>query len=297
MNNGEILYLYDAKMSNPNGNPDDENRPRMDYARDVNLVTDLRLKRYVRDYFLMQGKELYVQFIEGKPVTSEARVKNYSKKTGIDYDKLLEDFIDIRLFGATVTAKKDNRSFTGPVQFNWGYSLNSVEIIDAGITSHFSTGEAKKQGAMGRDYRVQYSLLAFSGTISAKRAETTKLMDEDIDALDEAMIKAIPLLATRSKIGQFPRLYLRLEFKNDQTMLKDLRSYLKLESTHQEIRNIDEYTVEVGDLKEYLNKEKDKIDKINYFIDGDLKLTVNGEITKPEKLLDGFKTVDLGEKY
>lgn len=49
MNSSEMLYIYDAKLSNPNGDPDEENRPRMD--EEINLVTDLRLKRYVRDYF------------------------------------------------------------------------------------------------------------------------------------------------------------------------------------------------------------------------------------------------------
>ena len=64
MNSSEMLYIYDAKLSNPNGDPDEENRPRMD--EEINLVTDLRLKRYVRDYFLDLGNELYVQKVEGK---------------------------------------------------------------------------------------------------------------------------------------------------------------------------------------------------------------------------------------
>ena len=55
MNNSEILFLYDAKLTNPNGDPDEENRPRMDYERGTNLVSDLRLKRYIRDYLADQG--------------------------------------------------------------------------------------------------------------------------------------------------------------------------------------------------------------------------------------------------
>ena len=51
-NNSEILFIYDAKMCNPNGDPDDENKPRMDYDRNINLVSDLRLKRYIRDYLM-----------------------------------------------------------------------------------------------------------------------------------------------------------------------------------------------------------------------------------------------------
>ena len=53
-NNSEILFIYDAKMTNPNGDMDNENKPRMDYDTDTNLVSDVRLKRYLRDYFEKQ---------------------------------------------------------------------------------------------------------------------------------------------------------------------------------------------------------------------------------------------------
>lgn len=61
MNNSEILYIYDAKLTNPNGDPDEENRPRMDYERDINLVSDSRLKRYIRDYMLQEGFDIFVR--------------------------------------------------------------------------------------------------------------------------------------------------------------------------------------------------------------------------------------------
>ena len=60
LNNSDILFLYDAKLCNPNGDPDDENKPRMDYERNVNLVSDVRLKRYIRDYFQWTGQEVFV---------------------------------------------------------------------------------------------------------------------------------------------------------------------------------------------------------------------------------------------
>ena len=115
-----ILYLYDAKLCNPNGDPDEENRPRMDYEREINLVSDLRLKRYIRDYLLQKGYELYVQKVDGAPVTSEERISSIDSKGDI-VKAAQEAFIDIRLFGATITKKNDNHSITGPVQFNWGY--------------------------------------------------------------------------------------------------------------------------------------------------------------------------------
>jgi len=56
--NSDILFIYDAKLCNPNGDPDDENKPRMDYDTHRNLVSDVRLKRYIRDYLLNQGEDI-----------------------------------------------------------------------------------------------------------------------------------------------------------------------------------------------------------------------------------------------
>lgn len=62
--NSEILYLYDARLCNPNGDPDEENRPRMDYDTGRNLVSDVRLKRYLRDYWLAKGQDIWVRQVE-----------------------------------------------------------------------------------------------------------------------------------------------------------------------------------------------------------------------------------------
>ncbi len=294
MNNGQILYLYDAKMCNPNGDPDEENRPRMDYERDLNLVSDLRLKRYIRDYCLLQNMGLYVQKIDDKPVTSEDRLADFWKdEKHLDFDKILDAFIDIRMFGATVTAKDNNQSFTGPIQFNWGYSLNKVALQESSITSHFASKSGNQQGAIGKDYRVRYSLIAFSGVISGHRAGKTHLKDGDIDVLDQAMVNAIPLLATRSKIGQYPRFYLRVELKDDQSVLRDLRSYIKLEDDSDGLRDISECVLDVTALDAYLHQKKDIIQSIHYYTDDALKLKSGGQETTAEALLAGFQTVRL----
>jgi CRISPR-associated protein Csh2 len=177
MNNGQILYLYDAKLTNPNGDPDEENRPRMDYERSLNLVSDLRLKRYIRDFLIDKGYPLYVEKVDGESVTASARMKKFAADNKLDIEKIKDEFIDIRLFGATIPYKKDNKALTGPVQFNWGYSLNKVELLESSITSHFASSEGNKQGAIGKDYRVKYSMIAFSGVISAKRGTHTNLLN------------------------------------------------------------------------------------------------------------------------
>jgi CRISPR-associated protein Csh2 len=295
MNNGQILYLYDAKLTNPNGDPDEENRPRMDYERGLNLVSDLRLKRYIRDYLNDKGYILYVQKVDGEPVTSAARVKEFVEDGKIDkdsFEELKNTFIDVRLFGATITSK-DNKALTGPVQFNWGYSLNKVELLESSITSHFASSDTNKQGAIGKDYRVKYSMIAFSGVISGRRAEKTNLKEDDILLLDEALYKAIPLLATRSKIGQYPRFYLRLDFKDTETILRDLRSYIKLNPDDSSIRDVNECSLDITKLVAYLNENRDSINKIYYFYDEALSLENKGEKILLEKALENFNIIKI----
>lgn len=294
MNNSQMLYLYDAKFTNPNGDPDEENRPRMDYERNINLVSDLRLKRYIRDYLMDMGHTLYVQKVEGEPVTSANRIAGFAGDDKINIEKIANQFIDIRLFGATITIKKDNKALTGPVQFNWGYSLNKVDLLESSITSHFASTEGNKQGAIGKDYRVKYSMIAFSGVISGKRAEYVYLKDKDIKLLDEALYKAIPLLATRSKIGQYPRLYLRLEFKDNETILRDLRSYIRLNSDDDSsIRDVNECSLDISKLLIYLEENMDKIDKIYYFNDDALTIVNNGEKISFEKAMKNFNLLKI----
>lgn len=271
INNNEILYIYDAKLSNPNGDPDEENRPRMDYSRDINLVSDLRLKRYIRDYLMMKGHDIFVRRVDDKPVTADKRIKDLKDSSD---EWILQNLTDVRMFGATMTVKGDNKTFIGPIQFNWGYSLNKVELLEASITSHFSSSESKEQGAIGKDYRVKYSLIAFSGVVSGKRAEKTKLTEDDLLLLDESMKYAIPNLATRSKIGQYPRLYMRVEYVDSETILGDYRDFIELETKTTSVRDITECSLKVDMLRDMLINNKGKIKNIYYFADKKLQLTL-----------------------
>jgi CRISPR-associated protein Csh2 len=285
--NNEILYLYDAKLTNPNGDPDEENRPRMDYEREMNLVSDLRLKRYIRDYLALKGHDIFVRRVDDKAVTADKRIKALKNSSN---EWILENLTDVRMFGATMTVKGDNKTFIGPIQFNWGYSLNKVELLEASITSHFSTSESATQGTIGKDFRVKYSLIAFSGVISGKRAERTKLKDEDLILLDEAMKHAIPNLATRSKIGQYPRLYIRVEYKDSETILGDYRDYIELKENVSNIRDINECSLLLDGLVDLFEVNKEKISKIYYFADQNLELILNNEKVTIE---EAFKNLPL----
>jgi len=98
-NRSEILFLYDVQNANPNGDPNDENKPRIDEETSRNLVTDVRLKRTIRDYLLEKGEEIFIKEVrkeDGNLKTKEERT--YDLK--IDSPENMADkCIDIRLFG------------------------------------------------------------------------------------------------------------------------------------------------------------------------------------------------------
>lgn len=293
--NSEILFLYDAKMCNPNGDPDDENRPRMDYDRERCLVSDVRLKRYLRDYLEEMGHTIYVTKSAGvvQAMGRIQKVLDKEKVSGSDLPELLGELLDVRLFGATMPIKGERRgegeavNLTGPVQFTWGYSLNQVQPVDSStISSQFAARDSAGQGTFGKDYRLYYALVAFHGVVSARRAQAMferseqqpqgATSESDLALMDEALIKAIPLLATRSKIGQYPRLYARFVYNDADTFMGDVRDYLEL-NKKTGLRTVNDYTVKLDQLVGYLNQAEKHLDHILVWQDPALKTTVNGE--------------------
>jgi len=335
-NNSELLFIYEAKMCNPNGDPDDENKPRMDYNRNINLVSDVRLKRYIRDYLMdYKGKTIFVSKVGGETVDATNRLKKLieENKEEIEADEELKDLFDknrpneknlskhlpwllskltdVRFFGATMPLKSEvgkgaSITFTGPIQFNWGHSLNKVtgSMDSSTITSTFA-GAGKDYSTMGKDYRVDYSLIAFHGIISAKRAKYTKLTGGDINLFDDAMIHAIPLEATtRSKTGQHPLLYIRVEYNTPEFFLGDLRRYVKIADKDGKEMNFDEsakigstedYKLDLTKLKKKLEEHKDKIRDIYFWKNQDLN-TIGWELKNGNKwVADGQKEIKIIE--
>lgn len=256
--NSEILFIYDAKMSNPNGDMDNENKPRMDYDTNTNLVSDVRLKRYIRDYY---EKDLNREiFITENAKDSKDRAKQL-KQNNIPHT----DLIDVRLFGAVLADSGANLHFTGPLQFNWGYSLNPVEINESStITSSFSSGTG-----VGKDFRVKYSVIAFSGGINANTAKDVSLTEQDVSEFDEVIIKSIPANRTRSKTGQTPRFYLRIESVDNKSFFKDMREYLKMNYNTEDykIRTVQDFSIDISELTLYLKNNITQINKIFFWKD------------------------------
>jgi CRISPR-associated protein Csh2 len=276
--NSEILLIYEAKLCNPNGDPDMENRPRIDPKTNINLVSDVRLKRFFRDYIAEKFGEdfVYVTKIKGESLRADSRIRRLFEikdEEKIDIEKakkLPKKCIDARLFGATVPIGKgeekkgESLAFIGPVQFTWGFSLHKVEQVESStITSVFSGREAaERYGTMGKDWRLYYSLIGFYGIVSGRRTKQTGMTSDDLKILDNLLWTALQVQpTTRSKIGERPHLYLRVEYNDADTILGDFRRHIKVEC-RDPIRDFGDIDLNFDALVDHLRKYSKRISNI-----------------------------------
>lgn len=298
-NRSEIIFLYDVKDNNPNGDPLNENKPRIDEETFENFVTDVRLKRTIRDYIARQGNEppnKIFMLAERKENRCLESMKDISEKFE-NIDELISSCIDIRLFGGTLALKasKDdkkgdnNHAITGPVQFRPGRSMHRVVIKENQITRTVPNEQDKTQGTFGFDQRLYYSLIKFYGVINENTAKDTNLSEQDVDLLLKAMWFGTKELITRSKIGHMPRLLIKVDYVPGY-FIGDLDSKVKLVKNDENmpdehIRSIDDYKIDLTELKNVLNAKRDKIVGISFAKDSDLKF-VDGDF--------GIDGTDLG---
>jgi CRISPR-associated protein Csd2 len=200
-NRYDFVFLFDVKDGNPNGDPDQVNLPRADAEDQHGLVTDVCIKRKVRNYVMVE-KELKVPFdifirqeqvlnviIDGAPG------ETIQQRQG----SLCERYFDIRTFGAVLaTGDKGAGTIRGPVQFTFSRSEDRIYQAEHSITRCAVTTEedAKKQekrefaSTFGRKATVPYALYRMHGFISAVDAKKTKFSEDDLKLLWKSLINA-----------------------------------------------------------------------------------------------------------
>lgn len=276
----ELLFLYDVKDSNPNGDPLDDNKPRIDEETGTNIVTDVRLKRTIRDYLYdFKQHEIFVREVrkdDGNLKTKEDRLTDLKIDS---VDSIIQKCIDIRLFGATAAIKDKSIILTGPVQFKFGRSLHRVNLNFIKGTTVMPSKESKKQGTFTECYQLPYSLICFYGIINENAAKETKLTEDDIKLLLDGMWNGTKNLISRSKAGQVPRLLLKVDYKEGNYHIGDLNSTLKLTSeiVEEEIRDISQIKLDISELLNVFSKNSEQIKNVEYCIDERLKLLHKGK--------------------
>ncbi|WP_041081240.1 type I-B CRISPR-associated protein Cas7/Csh2 [Thermotoga profunda] len=286
-NRSEILFLYDVKWANPNGDPLDENKPRIDEETEKCIVSDVRLKRTIRDEWQSWGEEIWVS---GESVDPNQR----RKELGIEKKEDALKCLDVRLFGAVIPIpKQGDTSYTGPVQFRPGTSLHTVKVVFQQGTAAFTSQEGAQQRSFREEYLLPYALICFYGVANENSAKITKATEEDLQKLLKAMWYGTKNLITRSKIEHNPRLLIRIVYKEKTNYhIGELDSYIKLQTNLDEkaIRDISEVALEMGALLEKLELNKEKIEKIEYKQDSKLKLFKKDQETD---LSEEFKKMNI----
>ena len=207
-NRYDFIMLFDVENGNPNGDPDAGNSPRIDSETGYGIVTDVCLKRKIRNYvelvkeeeegyniLIKQDKSLNSKFTEAYE-KNDLEVGQKGKNTNdvLEAQKYMcKNYFDVRAFGAVMSTGNDPCGIVrGPVQISFARSISPISVQDITITRQAKTTEdrAKDGGSeMGRKSIIPYALYRAEGHISAALAnKTTDLTEEDVELLWDAII-------------------------------------------------------------------------------------------------------------
>ena len=272
----ELLFIWDAKMCNPNGDMSADNAPRFDDVDEKAIVSDVRIKRTIRDdlQYRKEGHIIYInnEEILKKGLNAEERFKELKENNkNIEDRDVFLTCIDNRLFGGV--APKSDIQLIGPVQFSWTKSLNKTETVLKQGTGAFATkgseGETKYKKTFRVDNYIPYGLFAMYGTINRMQAIRTKATEDDILEMLDSLWFGTKFLNTRSKEGQKPRLLIRIIYKeNSHYFIGLLDELVSLKNEDSEmIRNIKEAEIEFNELIDAINKAESEIDYVVIALD------------------------------
>ena len=207
-NRYEFVYFFDVTNGNPNGDPDAGNMPRLDPESSKGLVTDVCLKRKIRNFIEVTcenapGYEIYVkeksvlnlqnkrayEAIGIEPNTKDKKLPKDEAKARAITAWMCNNFFDIRSFGAVMTTEVNSGQVRGPVQLAFAQSLDPIVPLEVSITRMAVTNEKDldKERTMGRKHIVPYALYRMHGFISANLAAKTGFSDVDLAKLWQAL--------------------------------------------------------------------------------------------------------------
>jgi CRISPR-associated protein Csd2 len=204
-NRYDFVYLFDVQDGNPNGDPDAGNLPRVDAETGMGLVTDVCLKRKVRNFVQMTkgDKEGFGIFIKERGILNlaideaheqgEVKKKEKGEKTEAARQWMCEKYFDIRTFGAVMTTGKNAGQVRGPIQMTFARSVEPIVSLEHSITRMAVTTEKESEAqdggnrTMGRKFTVPYGLYCGHGFVSAHLAAQTGFSEDDLALFWESL--------------------------------------------------------------------------------------------------------------
>jgi len=326
-NRSEIAFVIDAKDTNPNGDPlTADNEPRIDPVSGQCVVTDVRLKRYLRDQLAEDGHVILIANPNDDVLSRKEMYEGVEAEMDIDTseadpDELLRAFVktaaDVRYFGATISLDTDLADdlpdqFEGPVQFNHGRSYHEVarnteskQLATVIANPDESESDGKKdQGTFATDNRISYGVIGFGGRINDNAASDTQLTDADVERLDTLCWRALKnQTVTRSKAGQQPRLYIRVEYEEDGFEIGRLNDRIDVVSDRpeNEIRGTDGFRLDVSELISTLEQKASRIDTVHITADSAITFALpdgeQGDNVALYSALEDALTEDMVDSY
>ncbi|MDR1554406.1 MAG: type I-B CRISPR-associated protein Cas7/Csh2 [Campylobacteraceae bacterium] len=291
----EILFLWDGENWNPNGDILTGNAPRYDTDAQLALVTDVRVKRTIRDFIDLRDKnprngvfiKTYMDddgryFLDAKSAIKREIPNIETMKKHEIKQNIKDRYIDIRAFGAVIPiqdkgSKKNNKdeegaeknesstgeSLTGAVQFRMSKSIHIVTPVElqgsGAFASEYDPKNAKKQKG-NKTFREEsylpYAMFATYGIVDAYNAKENDFTEDDFLVIRDALWKGTQNLVTRSKAGQKSRLMLIIEHNDDAGLVGDLNNLIDISET------IEDRARNMSDLELGFNKLISRIDKI-----------------------------------
>src|SRR5699024_1768739 len=270
-NRYEFVYLFDVTNGNPNGDPDAGNLPRLDPETNQGLVTDVCLKRKIRNYVALEkeaepGFDIYIQEKsvlnnQHKKAYEALGVKPESKKLPKDVAKAREltawmcnNLFEVRAFGAVMTTEFNAGQVRGPIQLAFANSIGPIVPMEISIPRMAVTNERDldKERTMWRKHIVPYGLYRVHGFISAKLAEQTNFTEDDLQLLWRALTNMFEHDRSAAR-GEMAARKL-IVFKHDNAMgnapahkLFDLVKVVRVDGEEgSPARNFTDYSIEIG---------------------------------------------------
>jgi len=296
----EIYFLWDATLCNPNGDKSADNAPRFDDVDEKAIVSDVRIKRTIRDDLQYRKEDKkHLIFINNeeilkKGLTAEKRFeeikKNVKDKNG---KEAFLSCIDNRLFGGV--APNSNIQLIGTVQFGWTKTLNKTEAVLKSGTGAFATkgkdGEAKFKKTFRADNYIPYGCFGAYGTINRIQAQNCNTSEEDIKEMLDSLWFGTKFLNTRSKEGQKPRMLMRITYnENSKYFIGLLNQLVRLKNEDTSLVNsIESADIEFEKLISAINRANNEIEKVEIILDESMK--------KYEKELNTIEKVEIKDEF
>jgi len=202
-NRHDFLILFEVTNGNPNGDPDAGNMPRLDPNTNRGLVTDVCIKRKIRNYVaefapqrIDNGYGIFIKSGSALEHAINEAVDNGNKDAEAAVDWLCREFYDIRAFGSVLSVGNEVMKGSafgqvrGPVQFTFAQSVHPITPLEISITRCVATtiADEAKERTMGNKYIVPYGLYAAKGYVSPAFAERTGFTQDDLNLLFEALL-------------------------------------------------------------------------------------------------------------